>query len=82
MNNGTPGKNITNEELNELPLGAYDGEVVVISDPEKVPHAFHEINEFERIGFDTETKPSPDAKVVALPRVGGLHHPYEWRDAA
>jgi ribonuclease D len=57
MNNGTPGKNITNEELNELPLGAYDGEVVVISDPEKVPHAFNEINAFERVGFDTETKP-------------------------
>ena len=27
-------------------------------------------------------RPSPDAKVVALPRVGGLHHRYEWRDAA
>ncbi len=31
---------------------------------------------------DTETKPSHDAKVVALARVGGLHHRYEWRDAA
>ena len=29
-----------------------------------------------------QPKPSPDAKVVALPRVGGLHHRYEWRDAA
>ncbi len=27
-------------------------------------------------------KPSLDAKVVALRRVGGLHHRYEWRDAA
>ena len=27
-------------------------------------------------------RPSPTAKVVALPRVGGLHHRYEWRDAA
>ena len=25
---------------------------------------------------------SRDAKVVALPRVGGLHHRYEWREAA
>ncbi len=25
-------------------------------------------------------KPSTTAKVVALPRVGGLHHRYEWRD--
>ena len=27
-------------------------------------------------------RPSPTAKVVALPRVGGLHHRYEWREAA
>ncbi len=27
-------------------------------------------------------RPSPAAKVVALPRVGGLHHRYEWRVAA
>ena len=31
---------------------------------------------------EVESRPSPDAKVVALPRVGGLHHRYEWRDAA
>ena len=27
-------------------------------------------------------RPSPHAKVVALPRVGGLHHRYVWRRAA
>ena len=27
-------------------------------------------------------RPSCKAKVVALPRVGGLHHRYEWRVAA
>jgi transposase InsO family protein len=27
-------------------------------------------------------RPSPAARVVSLPRVGGLHHKYEWRDAA
>jgi len=26
--------------------------------------------------------PSPDSEVVALPRVGGLHHRYEWKQAA
>ncbi len=30
----------------------------------------------------TTRRPSPTAKVVALPRVGPLHHRYEWRDAA
>jgi len=28
------------------------------------------------------TRPSATAKVVALPRVGGLHRRYEWREAA
>jgi len=27
-------------------------------------------------------RPSPTAQVVVLARVGGLHHRYEWREAA
>ena len=27
-------------------------------------------------------RPSLDAEVFALPRVGGLHHKYEWKQAA
>ena len=30
----------------------------------------------------SQARPSPAAKIVALPRVGGLHHRYTWRDAA
>ncbi|MBU0609733.1 MAG: transposase [Armatimonadetes bacterium] len=33
-------------------------------------------------GRGVEARPSADAKVVALPRVAGLHHRYVWRDAA
>ncbi len=33
-------------------------------------------------GRPTENRPSPDAYVVGLPRVGGLHHRYVWREAA
>jgi len=29
-----------------------------------------------------DAKPSPHAQIVAHPRCGGLHHRYEWRDAA
>jgi len=34
------------------------------------------------MGRESAPKPSATAKVVALPRVGGVHHRYEWRDAA
>ncbi len=33
-------------------------------------------------GRPLETRPSADAKVVGLPRVGGLHHRYVWTTAA
>ena len=29
-----------------------------------------------------ERRPASGAELVALPRVGGLHHRYEWREAA
>ena len=29
-----------------------------------------------------EARPSPNARVVGLPRVGGLHHRYVWAEAA
>jgi len=28
------------------------------------------------------SRPSPSARVLAIPRLGGLHHRYEWRQAA
>ncbi len=33
-------------------------------------------------GRSTENWLSPSAKIVALPRVGGLHHRYAWCEAA
>ncbi len=48
---------ISNEEIQSLPLRAFEGQVVVISDPEKVPEAFEEIRTHRYVGFDTETKP-------------------------
>ncbi len=29
-----------------------------------------------------ENRPSPDATVISIPRLGGLHHRYSWREAA
>ena len=48
---------ISNEEVNALPLGAFDGKVVVLSDREHLQAAFHEIERHRVVGFDTETKP-------------------------
>jgi len=33
-------------------------------------------------GRPTEHRPSPEAKVVGLPPVGGLHHRCKWQEAA
>ena len=33
-------------------------------------------------GREVEPRPLPAAQVVGLPRVGGLHHRYIWREAA
>lgn len=48
---------ISNEEINALPLGAFEGKTVVISDERILSHAFEEIHEHDVVGFDTETKP-------------------------
>jgi ribonuclease D len=49
--------NISNEEINALPLGAFEGKAVVIVKDSKLAVALDEINEHTVVGFDTETKP-------------------------
>src|ERR1700755_2205968 len=49
--------NITSEEINALPLHAFDGTVNVIQDKEELAHIFKEISKHKIVGFDTETKP-------------------------
>ncbi len=48
---------ISNEEINELPLGAFEGKVDIIDQRDQLEKAFAEINEHSVVGFDTETKP-------------------------
>lgn len=50
-------KTISNEAINELPLGAFTGKIVVVAGASEVPAAFEEINQYNQVGFDTETKP-------------------------
>ncbi len=48
---------ITNEEINALPLGAFEGKTIIVSEEKKIIYALDEIKEHEVVGFDTETKP-------------------------
>jgi len=49
---------ITNDEINELPLGAFEGAIELISDKNFLKQAFDEINLHKAVGFDTETRPT------------------------
>jgi ribonuclease D len=49
---------ITSEELNLLPLKAFEGKVHVITEVEKLDKIKLEIEKHEIVGFDTETRPS------------------------
>lgn len=49
---------ITREELDELPLKAFEGEIVVVDQNEKLESAINYLSNKKMLGFDTETKPS------------------------
>ncbi len=52
------GKTISHEEINLLPLGAYDGKIELITDRKELNSVFKEIQKHNVVGFDTETRPS------------------------
>ena len=49
---------INKEEVNQLPPGHYEGEIIIVSEPAEVASAFAEINRHSVAGWDTETKPA------------------------
>jgi ribonuclease D len=49
---------ISKEEINELPLGQFEGEIFLIDSPDQVDEAVEFLESQHFIGFDTETKPS------------------------
>ncbi|MBR4215218.1 MAG: galactokinase [Bacteroidales bacterium] len=49
---------LTSEQLNRLPIKAFDGEIVVVDSLYKVDSAIKYLSSFTEIGFDTETRPS------------------------
>lgn len=51
-------KEITKDQVNNLPLQRYQGKVVVVSNVEQLTSALDELNKAAVIGFDTESKPT------------------------
>ena len=51
-------ENITKEELTDLPLRWFEGEIVVVDNHEKLCLAVEALLKASVIGFDTETKPA------------------------
>ena len=51
-------KEITKEEINELPLRKYEGQIILTTDDEQQATIFEELSQHEVVGFDTETKPA------------------------
>jgi ribonuclease D len=49
---------ISKEELEELPLHSFEGDILIVDNKDKLREAVNYLNQFSFIGFDTETKPS------------------------
>ena len=51
-------KSITKEEMVELPLGAFEGKILVVEEDVDIQNAVNILKESKIIGFDTETRPA------------------------
>lgn len=49
---------ISSDEVNALPMRAYEGEIVLIDSEEGIEIAVSEIEKFSVVGFDTESRPA------------------------
>lgn len=49
---------ISKEDINELPLARYDGEIVVVNRDPELPAAVEALRADDLLGFDTETRPT------------------------
>jgi ribonuclease D len=49
---------ISKTEINELPMGQFEGDIVLVDRMEQVREVLDEIEKHRHLGFDTETKPA------------------------
>lgn len=64
MNNMMFRETITKEEINDLPLGYFEGDIIVVDRFRNVKKAAKILEGYPVIGFDTETRPSFKKGVV------------------
>lgn len=75
-------ESISKEEVAELPLRQFEGEMVVVESPAGVHEAVRELRGYPVLGFDTETKPSfrkGDNHQVALLQLSTHQKAYLFR---
>ncbi len=73
---------ISTEEVNALPMRAYEGEIVLIDTEEAVEKAIAEIEQFSVVGFDTESRPAfkkGESYPVSLLQFATPHKVYLFR---
>ncbi|EKB49550.1 3'-5' exonuclease [Cecembia lonarensis] len=51
-------KKISKEEINELPLGQFQGDIVLVNSKDQIKEVALELDRHSLLGFDTETRPS------------------------
>ena len=72
-------KKITKDEINELPLFSYKGEIICCSTPHDTEKAAQELIKEKIVGFDTETRPTFKKGQFYLPsliQIAGEHKVY------
>ena len=73
---------ISKEELNEMPVVAFAGEITLVDNPEKAEKAILELQKAGMVGVDTETKPSFTRGTyhkVSLVQISTTEHCYLFR---
>jgi ribonuclease D len=51
-------KRISKETINDLPLGQFEGEIVLVESMDQIEEVANELVKHDLLGFDTETRPS------------------------
>ena len=65
-------RNISRDDVNALPIGRYEGEVVLVETPAQLERAMADLREERVAGFDTETRPAFKPGVSYSPSLAQL----------